>query len=554
MSKKHICILTSMMIIVLGYTQMPEWTYSANAPMLSSLTFADFVGDSVEEVIAATYAPPPNQYDYGVIYVLDIDGNTPTGWPKQLNTGPIPATPAIGDIDGDGIPELVVGNWSELFILRADGTSYPGWPQSYGTFESAVLEDMDGDGDLEIIYASGANLYVFQEDGTIMSGFPVSVPHDNVGTPSVADIDGDSLHEIVAGIKRGPIIPGQFELYAWNSDGSIVAGFPVWLCGVIKATPALGDLDNDGANEIVINAYYSTNGNDSIYVIDGAGNMKPGWPIGLRYCRMSSPALGDLDKDGDLEIIVGGGSGPRKLFAFHYDGTNFPNWPVALPGGLSINSSPVIADIDGDTSQVEILIKAQDYICGFHADASVVSGFPYYISDQSHSGTYAPSPVIGDMDKDGDVEYALASFFGEIHFFDEAQSYYPEFAEWPMYKHDQRNTGFYPREGPGGVKSNPGEHPVLIGEVSLQNIYPNPFSTTCDIKYSVAACTQVKLQIYDAVGKLVRTLFNEEKQVGCYTMIWDGKDDQQRYLPGGVYFCQFKDHDFIQTAKVILVE
>ncbi len=561
MSKIIICVLASIAIIVLGYTQIPEWTYSTNAPMFSSLTFADFVGDSVKEVITATYAPAPNHYDYGFVYVFDINGNILPGWPIQCDGAPLPATPAIGDIDGDGIPELVVGNWDSLYIWHGDGTSYPGWPRAYGTAESAVLEDMDADGDMEIIYVSDTTLYVFHEDGTNLPGFPVSVPHsvayDRLGTPSVADIDGDSLYEIVAGIKKSNVTPGQFKLYAWNSDGSIIAGFPVWLCGLIKATPAIGDLDNDGANEIVINAYYSTNSNDSLYVIDGAGNIKSGWPLCVRKSLLASPALGDIDKDGDLEILLGGDWPSCQLHAFHHDGSAVVNWPVPLLSGGSIKSSPVIADIDGDTSQVEILIKVCDYICGFHADASVVSGFPYYISDQSHSGTYSPAPVIGDMDGDGDVEYALASFFGEIHFFDETQAYYPEYAEWPMYKHDQRNTGFYPRTGVG-VEEN--LRPKQPGNISLLQIYPNPFKSGTQISYTVARKGKVNLCVFDVLGQKIKVLVDEKQGPGHYEVTWNARDERNHGVCAGVYFVRLvvdpveKTRNYKYVEKVILMQ
>ncbi|HID32426.1 MAG TPA: VCBS repeat-containing protein, partial [bacterium (Candidatus Stahlbacteria)] len=482
MERMEVMMITRSLFIllgILGLLAQPTWIYYANAPMLASLTFGDLDSDGQDEIIAATYGRGGNPYQRGIIFVFEINGDSLPGWPVEVTTGPIPSTPAIGDIDGDGKNELVVGNWSQAFVFKADGTNYPGWPKPYGAYFSPTLEDIDRDGDMEIIYPSGSRIYVFQHDGSILPGFPVSVPHDYAGTPAVADIDGDSLFEIVAGINRGPVTPGQFELYAWNDDGSLISGFPVFLCGIIKSPPALGDLDGDGTVEIVVNAYHSSN-YDTLYVLDSSGNIKPGWPVSIPYCRLSGPALADIDKDGDLEILTISGYGyapqiPSKVHAYHHDGTTVQNWPVTIGGIPTGNSSPIVSEIDGDTLLLEILVKAQDKIFAYHSDGSPVSGFPYALDDSNHSGTTSPSPVVGDLDHDQDVEYCFSSCYGEIHFFDESSFFDDKFEEWSMFKHDERNTSFYPCAGGPGVAENQKDRFYI-------NIWPNPFINQVDIR------------------------------------------------------------------------
>ncbi|HIE05612.1 MAG TPA: T9SS type A sorting domain-containing protein [bacterium (Candidatus Stahlbacteria)] len=515
---------------------VPEWIYFANAPNLASLTFADLDGDSIDEVIGATYGRGPNPYQRGIIFVWKMDGDSLPGWPIEVTTGPIPSTPVIGDIDGDGSNELVVGNWSQAFVFRADGSLYPGWPRPYGASYSPTLEDLDQDGDLEIVYPSGSQIYVFQHNGSILPGFPVSVAHDQAGSPAVADIDGDSLHEIVAGINRGPVTTGQFELYGWNDDGSLIPGFPVFLCGIIKSNPALGDLENDGSIEIVANGYHSSN-QDSLYVLDSQGNIRPGWPVCVPYCRLSPPALADIDRNGDLEILVGGSG---SLYAYNHDGSSVSGWPVQVRG--QINSSLVIAELDGDTSLIEILAKAQDTVYAFHANGTPVPGFPYFLDDSSHSGTTSPSPVIGDMDQDGDVEFCFSSCFGEIHFFDESSFFDEKFSEWPMFKHEERNTSYYPREvGPGIME-------VEKGRISV-NIWPNPFRSRVNIDLgSIYDAEGVVLEIYDISGRLVKRLDITEKRS---IITWDGTDQRGERLSKGVYFLRLKGY---ASLKLILLK
>ena len=137
------------------------------------------------------------------------------------------------------------------------------------------------------------------------------------------------------------------------------------------------------------------------------------------------------------------GCNGNKLFAFHHDATPVSGWPVQLDNdGCRINSGPVVAEIDGDAGQVEIVVKVNDYVHALHADGTNVDGFPYYLSDENHTGTYSPSPAVDDMDGDGDGEYVFVSCNGMIAFFDQPAGFLPAHAFWPMFKHDAHNTGY----------------------------------------------------------------------------------------------------------------
>jgi len=424
----------------------PVWTYAIGAPTLSSAQFADVDGDGVQDVVVSTY-DPVDPYSAGRVFVFDVDGNILPGWPT-VTSGPIPASPVIADVDNDGNAEIMVGSWQRAYLWNHDGTDYPGWPKTRGSYTSSAAADLDDDGDLEIVYC-GTNryVYVWQHDGATMTGWPFVSP-ELVESPGVADIDGDGELEIVAGTYQGPVGPDPFEVYVWNLDGTVAAGWPVATSGTVKATVALGDVDNDGACEIVACAYDTSN-NDYLYMWDGAGNAKPGWPVRARYIRLSSPSLGDLDADGYLEVLVGGysTSNREQVFAFNHDGSAVAGWPVELDfvgAHGNVNNSPIVANIDGDPAQVEVLVKARDNIFALHADGSIVDGFPFALSDENHTGTTSPTQAVGDVDKDGDVEYAFVSSIGNLAYFDEPHAYSETLAFWPLFKHDTRNTAHLP--------------------------------------------------------------------------------------------------------------
>jgi len=423
----------------------PEWTLALGAPTLSSAKLADVNGDGVQEILITTY-DPVNPYSAGRVYVLDMSGNNLPGWPA-VTAGPVPSSPAVADIDNDGDVEIVVASWSYAYVWNHDGSSYPGWPKTPGGYASAALADLDGDGDLEIIHP-GANsrLYVWHHDGTTFPGWPYTAPN-LVQSPVVGDVDGDGALEIAAGIYQGPVSPDPFPFYVWEADGSVAGGWPVMTSGTVKAVAALGDIDSDGAVEIVACSYDASN-NDYVYAWDAQGNAKPGWPVRARYARLSCVALGDLDGDGYLEVVIGGysTSNREQVFAFNHDGTPVTGWPVELNfagGHMNVNNSPIIADIDGDPTQIEVIVKAYDHIFALHADGQLVDGFPFYLSDNNNTGTNSPTQAVGDLDGDGDVEYVFVSTYGNVAFFDEPHSFTPALAFWPVYKHDRLNTGFY---------------------------------------------------------------------------------------------------------------
>ncbi|MFH1746067.1 MAG: FG-GAP-like repeat-containing protein [Planctomycetota bacterium] len=436
-------------------TIVENWLYPISAPALSAPRIADLDGDGVKDIILSTYYTGANPYAGGFVHALDINGNALPGWPKDITPGPFPGSPAVADLDNNGDMEVIVGNWYRAFVWNHDGTDFPGWPQSIGTYNSPAVADVDNDGDLEIIYTSTSKrLYVWHHDGSTLPGWPY-LSAQLIGDPAVGDIDGDGDLEIAGATYQGPTGPDPFEVYVWELNGTVATGFPVATSGIAKAPVALGDVDADGQVEIVACAYDTSN-NDYLYVWDAQGNLETGWPVQATYIRLSGPALGDLDADGDLEILIGGAQPSplmEKIYAYHHDGTSVTGWPVVLthPGAAgNVNSSPVIADVDGD-NQPEVFLKTHDHLFALHADGTLVEGFPYYLSDENHTGTTTPTPAVADCDNDGDVEFVHVSNFGTVAFFDQPGGFSPNDAYWPMYKHDARGTSFMPLPGKGDM-------------------------------------------------------------------------------------------------------
>jgi len=472
-------------------TQPPatdDWTYSTNAAILASPKLADLNNDNVDEILLTTY-DVVNPYWGGWLYAWTGSGAIIPGFPIHL-TGASPGTPAIGDLDHDGDMEIVQGTWNYLYVFNHDGSSYPGWPLSMYVTQAAALADLDGDLDLEIIVPVSNQMRIYHHDGAVFSGFPVSAIHD-LTAASVGDLDGDGQLEIVAGSLVASGSPTDY-VYAWQASGTPVSGFPVTAAGSVKSPPALADLDQDGSLEIIADCW-SLTGSDFLYVWRHTGASFPGWPVNADYIRLSSPSIGDLDLNGDLEIVVGGWSttpSGEKLYAYHQGGTAVSGFPVVLSNSPSgnINSTCTIGNIDQEPYP-EIVIKAVNNIFALNHNGTVVPGFPIFLDDTGHTGTTSPTPAIGDPDGDGYAEIFAASTFNTVMLIDQPGQYFAMQNYWPTFRRDPANQGcFTPTVVPSDImiSMRPTTYPVQIppgGSFGYAIVLSNPSDSTqsCDV-------------------------------------------------------------------------
>jgi predicted lipoprotein with Yx(FWY)xxD motif len=87
----------------------------------------------------------------------------------------------------------------------------------------------------------------------------------------------------------------------------------------------------------------------------------------------------------------------------------------------------------------------------------------------------------------------------------------------------------------------------------LAQNYPNPFNPTTRIAFGLSAPAHVSLRIYDAAGRLVRALVNEERRAARYEETWDGRDSNGRSVSSGIYFYKLAAGSFVETRKMALL-
>jgi hypothetical protein len=104
----------------------------------------------------------------------------------------------------------------------------------------------------------------------------------------------------------------------------------------------------------------------------------------------------------------------------------------------------------------------------------------------------------------------------------------------------------------GGVLSIHGD--VIPNVYALHQNYPNPFNPTTILRYDLPEDTQVRITIYDIMGREVRTLFNNQQNAGYKSVIWNATNNQGQPISAGVYLYSIEAGGFRQTKKMILLK
>lgn len=162
---------------------------------------------------------------------------------------------------------------------------------------------------------------------TLRATLPASWDENWLASPAVVDLDGDGDMEIVA--ARHSV------LYAWDHLGAMLfraafgknASVPddhgstrMW------ASPAIGDFDGDGDLEIAVGSD-ADGGGDNVAVYDHEGELLPGWPVTFGDSEVRSITAGDLDGDGSFEIVVNKTNAGPTTAVYQLDGSMRDGWP-----------------------------------------------------------------------------------------------------------------------------------------------------------------------------------------------------------------------------------
>ena len=337
------------------------------------------------------------------------------------------------DYDNDGDLDLYITNGPQAgarnFLYRNDGagtfTKITGdtITQTISAYDGATFGDFDNDGDEDCFIATWWNNvnYLFKNDGdgtwTRVTVGPMVTGGTYSETGSWADYDNDGYLDLYACNSFTPL---QNLLFHNNGDGTftkITTGAQS-TDGWKSRIGAWADYDNDGDLDIYVaneanqlNNFYRNEGNGTFTKITTGSFVN-------ENNESFGASWGDIDNDGDLDLFVANHAGQNAgLFTNNGDGTftKITTGIVVNNAGYSVGSTFVDIDNDGDLDL---------YVCNAFAPGSI-NNFLYY---NNGDGTFTQDTsdpagsdlgwtygcAFGDIDKDGDLDLALAKCFGEI--------------------------------------------------------------------------------------------------------------------------------------------
>ncbi len=415
----------------------------------------------------------------------------------------------------------------------------------YSYAQSANWADFDNDGDMDV-FISNLDFYAFDpsaekprnsfyinEGGGYFTPMPPTAAvlgdEENTSGASWGDYDNDGNLDLFVENFRATNI-----LYHNNGDGTF-DGFiidPPEAIGANTIGCTWGDFDNDGDLDLFVTCDRGfprdpppTFKENLLFRNDGDGNfarMTTGDVVkdGGHTCSVA-----DYDNDGDLDILVINGSlgYPYRNYLYSNDG-NDNSWINITCVGTVSNRSAIGARV-----------RAKATING--APVWQMREIAQMTSEHSNNSLRVHFGF-GDATVIDSLVIRWPSGIEDIYTTVELKKFYTATENQDL---DEIETS---------VAENTSDVPMKF---ELSQNYPNPFNPETRIRYEVSKLDRVVLKVMNLLGQEVRTLVDEDKRVGFYEVVWDGRDNHGQRVVSGLYLYRLEARGFVQTRKMLLL-
>jgi len=547
----------------------PDWISQSLGHYATGLGIVDINQDGWDDLVVANGNDMARQNV--VVYHNNQSGGFPTVPSWSSSDVDYHGHLAIGDIDGNGLPDVAVSTF-----LGAGAFYDPGYAKVYFNY-NGQLESLPG-------YATADRMFTF--------------------SCALGDADGDGdLDLAVAGGQPYAIGIGPYQTYGriYYNQGGVLDTLPGWTSQVMMAALDVdfADMDNNGYLDLIFACHMTPN---YIFLADSTGHISttPSWSSGDNSYYANSLTVARISDDDYLDLIISdnyqlGGQGKYKAYFFDQPpvGSSLPSW-YSSTGGYG---SAVLATDLNDNNQPDLIAGRWWGQIDIYLDSE------YSLSTTANWWTNTNSVieafVMRDVNEDGHYyKYQqIIVQLDSIHVLDLHENVLEEIitvgvngqplspgldfcyvpgASWisirqPLLIGDTVGVDYIVSDKQDLAVSNwdptignylfyNQKAPNLLDEPgnNIQDfiiaVYPNPFNSSCRISFSMLQNADVHLSIFDGLGRQVRQLVNHTLEKGQHTIIWDGTNEQRQSLSSGLYFYRWQSSSIQKTGKLLLLK
>lgn len=540
MNKKLFIFILLLLSFMMSEAQNPSllWQFNTNDMSFGQTAAGDIDNDGKLELVFGCYR------NDSMIYAINAEDGSLL-WKFNARTtgaeGCNDVAPIIYDVDGNGSMEVIVPASCnpKTFCFNGIDGSIKWQVNTRGSDSPPTIADIDNDGKPEILHGEfgGYVICINAENGSIAWEIPVDL-HSWIQTaPTIVDLNHDGQLDFVVATWNSTSGDTN-KVYAYQGNNQqLLWTFP--LKDVVYHGTAISNLDADPYPELVLGDYSGT-----LYCLNGE-NGSPAWEYTYdpTYYVGGPASIADINGDGDCEIVF---SAWFKVIALKYDGT--PLWNYSIPGYESSFRGAALADVDGDHLPDAVFgtggglltaLKGTDGSEIWTVDLEAIYGSTFEIDH---------APIVADLNKNDTLDVFIIG--GKAEYPNFSTNYGRAYAlelpfgggygpEWLMFQQNIRRSS-----------SICDSNSSAVYEYNVNNdyfsIFPNPNSGDIFLDIKNLKEKPELIEIYDVTQRLI---FAKSAKDCCNDAECNVK---LKHIQSGIYMIRLHTAHSIFSAKMLV--